>query len=326
MAKKIDRNNYDIRTLTYYQREGGVYNDIITILTKMRGEPQFRGMPSPAKALNNGCYWWDVIWENWCNDNNCKYFVPNGLTDSMSLCIVACIASTRTDVRYYLNAQLDDLYYFVQELQKMLEKDKLYYPFFKEFIETKQSEYRNGLNDLQNQVHREEVNELKTKAQMLECELMVKAELIAKQNERIAEQSQMIDSQQTIISELNRRLSLAEKSSYEGSTFDRLLTLDAILDWIRGRHHYNYTEQVFRMLADFKDKVATDEERGKIIELENEMLDRNQVQAVFNQNFALNSNMMTGMVSNPQLPIGMTPAEVQQLICQFLNNLSNGQQ
>ena len=148
-----------------------MYNDIITILTKMRDEPQFRGMPSPAKALNEGCYWWDVIWENWCSDKTYQYYVPEGLTDSMSLCIVACIASTQTDVRYYLSAQLDDLYYFVQELQKILEKDKLYYPFFKEFIEKNQSEYKNGLDDLQNQVHLEKVNELMTQVHAQEDEL-----------------------------------------------------------------------------------------------------------------------------------------------------------
>lgn len=127
-------------------------------------------------------------------------------------------------------------------------------------------------------------------------------------------------------SELATKCLIAEQSKYKGSKFDRLLTLDTILEWIEGRHHYNYTEQVFRMLADLKDKVATDEEREKIRDTENRMLDKNQVQAVFNQNFALNSNMMTGLVSNPQLPIGVSPADLQQLFQQFLNNLNNGQQ
>ena len=60
MAKIISPREYNIRSLAYYQAEGGVYNDIITILTKMRSEPEFRGLPSPAKSLNEACFLYDM--------------------------------------------------------------------------------------------------------------------------------------------------------------------------------------------------------------------------------------------------------------------------
>ena len=50
MAKILSPREYNIRSLAYYQAEGGVYNEIITVLTQMREEPMFRGLPTPAKS------------------------------------------------------------------------------------------------------------------------------------------------------------------------------------------------------------------------------------------------------------------------------------
>ena len=60
MAKILSPREYNIRSLAYYQAEGGVYNEIITVLTKMRKEPKFRGLPIPAKALNEACFLYDL--------------------------------------------------------------------------------------------------------------------------------------------------------------------------------------------------------------------------------------------------------------------------
>lgn len=322
---KINRVEYDIRTLAYYQQEGGVYNDIITVLSKLRNDAKYRGLPAPAKVLNEGTYWWDVIWENWCN-NNYTYSIPQGLTDPLALCIVACIASSHADARSNLMAELDDVYYFVESIKETIATDKAFYPKFRPVIDHYQDLHRSGLESLQNEIHAEKIKELNETLHAKEEETKTQKQIILALNETIAKQSQELDLLKNLNNELTTKCSIAEQSKYKGSKFDRLLTLDTILEWIEGRHHYNYTEQVFRMLADLKDKVATDEEREKIREVENRMLDKNQVQAVFNQNFALNSNMMTGMVSNPQLPIGVSPADIQQLFQQFLNQLNNGQQ
>lgn len=56
MAKKLCREKYTIRTLSFYQEQGGIFNDLITHLTKLRLKPQHRGMPSPASLLNEACF------------------------------------------------------------------------------------------------------------------------------------------------------------------------------------------------------------------------------------------------------------------------------
>lgn len=324
MAKKINRSEYDIRTLSYYQSLGGVYNEIITILSQMRKDSGYRGLPSPAVILNEASYWWDVIEGIWA-DNGYKYIVPSELKNSLILSVVACLAADNTDCRSYLMGQLDDLYYYVQDIQKMLEGDKQYYPWFKVLIEEKLGLHKAGLESLQSSVHLEKVKELTCLLEERERELCEKNDLLERQNNIIAEQSSALDSLQNEYKSLQTQCAVAESHQYDGSNFDRLLTVDSILGWIESRHHYNYTEQVFRMLADLKCDVATAEERAKIKEVEDRMLDKNQVSAVFNQNFAVNSNMMTGMVSNPQLPIGVSPADLQTMFQQFLNQLNYGE-
>ena len=56
MAKKLCREEYTIRTLSYYQCEGGVYNDVITYLTNLRRESKHRGMQPVHELLNKACY------------------------------------------------------------------------------------------------------------------------------------------------------------------------------------------------------------------------------------------------------------------------------
>lgn len=324
MAKKISRSEYDIRTLSYYQSTGGVYNEIITILSQMRKDSAYRGLPSPAVILNEASYWWDVIWDTYIEQNG-KYEVPAELNDSLILGVVACLAADNADCRYYLMGQLDDVYYFVRNIQAALAGDKKYYPWFKVLIEEKLGLHKDGLESIQSSVHLEKVKELTCLLEERERELCEKNDLLERQNNIIAEQSSALDTLQNENKCLQTQCAIAESHQYDGSNFDRLLTVDSILGWIESRHHYNYTEQVFRMLADLKCDVATAEERVKIKEVEDRMLDKNQVSAVFNQNYAFNSNMMTGMVSNPQLPIGVSPADLQTMFQQFLNQLNNGE-
>ena len=313
MAKKINRSEYDIRTLSYYQSLGGVYNEIITILSQMRKDSGYRGLPSPAIILNEASYWWDVIRVTYLEHDG-KYEVPAELNDVLILSVVACLAAGNTDCGR-----------FVRDIQTSLAGDKKYYPWFKVLIDEKLGLHKAGLENLQSSVLLEKVKELTCLLEERERELCEKNDLLERQNNIIAEQSSALDSLQNEYKSLQTQCAVAESHQYDGSNFDRLLTVDSILGWIESRHHYNYTEQVFRMLADMKCDVATAEERAKIKEVEDRMLDKNQVSAVFNQNFALNSNMMTGMVSNPQLPIGVSPADLQTMFQQFLNQLNNGE-
>lgn len=299
MGKKISKEEFDIRTLAFYQAQGGILSDLITVMMRLRGKSRYRGMLPPAKALNETCYQLEI-------------YKSEGVESAM-----------KVDNLLVMNLMLVlSVFYSFDDLQEALQKkvlnDTLYRPEFMNLITNIELE-RSKPSDMEFLLLKKEKEALMTK-------VAVKDEIIQGHELIMAQQSDLINSLQKELLEMHKRCAIAEESKYKGSAFDRLLTLDTILQWIEGRHHYNYTEQVFRMLADLKDKVATDEERAKIAEVENRMLDKNQVQAVFNQNFAMNSNMMTGMVSSPQLPIGVSPQDFSQLFQQFLNQMNNGKQ
>ena len=52
MLKKQDRDNIRLRTLSFYQKEGEVYNELITVLINLRSNSNLRLSMSPAKVLN----------------------------------------------------------------------------------------------------------------------------------------------------------------------------------------------------------------------------------------------------------------------------------
>ena len=123
-----------------------------------------------------------------------------------------------------------------------------------------------------------------------------------------------------------KRCQIAEQNKYEGSSLDRYFTLDNILKWIEGRKQYVFVDQVFRMLSDMKDGIATDDERKKIRQLEEDMMAQEQPRNIINNNYAYGSNQMTGMLNNPQLPIGMTPEEFQEKVIELIKRLNHEQQ
>ena len=46
----------------------------------------------------------------------------------------------------------------------------------------------------------------------------------------------------------------------------------------------------------------------------------------FNNNYAYGSNQMTGMLNNPQLPIGMTQEDIQEKVIELIKRLNHEQQ
>ena len=59
------KNDYSLRTLAYYQREGGIYNDLITILQRMRVGKGGRKILPPKEILNAGI-----------DDGQCSQAIP----------------------------------------------------------------------------------------------------------------------------------------------------------------------------------------------------------------------------------------------------------
>ena len=60
MAKKRSIDEYMIRTLSYYQSQGGIYSEIITLLMQLREKKGYRNLiPLPAKVLNAASYYYN---------------------------------------------------------------------------------------------------------------------------------------------------------------------------------------------------------------------------------------------------------------------------
>ena len=80
------------------------------------------------------------------------------------------------------------------------------------------------------------------------------------------------------------------------------------------------------MLSDMKDGIATQDERMRIKRLEEDMLAKELPRNIINNNYAYGSNQMTGMLNNPQLPIGMTQEDFQKKIENWIKNMNHEQQ
>ena len=304
MAKKRNKDEYMIRTLAYYQSQGGLFSEMITLIMRLRGKSVYRRiMPLPAKALNMACYIYDEMKEG----NEDIIDTIDTTYKDLLLCIIAVLASNESNEVILTKAMVK------------VDGDKMFFPHFDALM-------KNAANQNDISEGTSELSRLRDENKRLTLKLQTN------ENDRIG-----LISTLAILSnendDLNRRLEtlqkhcqIAEQSKYDGTALDRYLTLDVILNWIEGRRHYNLVEQVFRMLTDLKDGIATDEERQKIKSVEERMLAKESPNTIINQNYAYNSNMMTGLVSNPQLPIGMREEEIQRLLGEFLKSLNNGQQ
>ena len=306
--------DYMLRTLSYYQSEGGVYNDIITVLLKLRKLPGYQMMPVPVRILNESVFYWDLLREG-------KGYGDWTLTDEIDrnpliLSVLACLSA----------ATLDEGWLFTQELKAVLTGDSHYYPHFTPVVEKYEKEYEEANAKQYGEDLEEVVKHQGDVIKALEDKLADKEDTIQKQDATLAEQSALIDSLMTEKKVLDLELQKAKDGRHEKiSDFDRYLSLETILDWVRDRQHYTYTEHVFRMLADMKDNRATDEEREKIRNLESEMLSKNVSNPIINTNYAIGSNLMTGVAQNPLMPIGVTPDEIIKQYLEFSKRYNDGQ-
>ena len=71
------KDDYSLRTLAYYQREGGVYNDLITVLQRIRTKNGGRKLLAPNKILNAATDAFDMYMDR-CRDNETDIIVDYG--------------------------------------------------------------------------------------------------------------------------------------------------------------------------------------------------------------------------------------------------------
>lgn len=288
MGKILSPREYNIRSLAYYQAEGGVYNDIITILTKMRSEPEFRGLPSPAKSLNEACFLYDMKQQRDLDLEEEKKYISE-INGDLSKVLVAVMATAWEEVGFCI----------AYERLQIIGDKNLYLPKFDEVFEkymNQEMEARNAYGD-------------GIRILDLEDELKAKENLLATANAKIDELQKLVDS-----------LKVRNESKY-----DKTLNRKDILAYVESQRVYTNVNQIFEMLL-YMSRVATDEEYNEIVALRQKMIDA-CVPTVHNHNDIQNSNVFPGLVSSPSFPIGTDPEElVRKALEQILKSQKDGEE
>lgn len=298
MAKKRNIDEYMIRTLSYYQSQGGIYSEIITLLMQLREKKGYRNLiPLPAKVLNAASYYYDEM-----KDGN--YVIPDSKSRILiaSVVVIIAAADNNEDIR--------------QKMMDLVENDKTYFTHFAKLLKKQNDDI----------VYKTVIDSLRAANKKLQSQSKAKNSVIDDLLDSLALASQDMDTMAAKLAAAEKRCQIAEQNKYEGSSLDRYFTLDNILKWIEGRKQYIYVDQVFRMLSDMKDGIATQDESMRIKRLEEDMLAKEQPRNIINNNYAYGSNQMTGMLNNPQLPIGMTQEDFQKKIENWIKNMNHEQQ
>lgn len=287
MAKILSPREYNIRSLAYYQAEGGVYNEIITVLTQMRKEPMFRGLPTPAKSLNEACFLYDLKRKDLDLDEEKKYI--SEIDGDLSKVLVALLATAWEEIGYCIAYDRNQI---IGESNPYLTKfDALFEHYMHEEEEARNS-YGDGIRILD-----------------LEDEVKAKDNMLAEANAKIEELQKLVDS-----------LKVRNESKY-----DKALSRKGILEYIENQRDYKNVNQIFEMLI-YMSRVATDEEYDEVVTLRQKMIDESKP-TVHNHNDIQNSNVFPGLVNNPSFPIGADPNEIaKKAIELYLKTLSDGKE
>ena len=288
MAKILSPREYNIRSLAYYQAEGGVYNEIITVLTKMRSEPEFRGLPSPAKSLNEACFLYDMKQQRDLDLEEEKKYISE-INGDLSKVLVAVLSTALEESGFCIA---------YDRLQIIGDKNP-YLPKFDEVFEKYMNEEKEAYDSYGDALRISD----------LEDELKAKENLLATANAKIEELQKLVDS-----------LKVRNESKY-----DKALNRKDILAYVESQRVYTNVNQIFEMLL-YMSRVATDEEYNEIVVLRQKMIDA-CVPTVHNHNDIQNSNVFPGLVSNPSFPIGTDPEElVRKALEQILKSKKDGEE
>lgn len=303
------KDDYSLRTLAYYQREGGIYNELITILQRIRAEKGNGRRLAPAKVLNQACEIFDRCIEY--NTEEDGRIVDYGFEDVAAELWGGCIAGPMVEYNnkdqililctvLVLSAQVPAFKEAtIPDLYGIIDQDKLL-NYFKPLVDELLSN---------------EPSEIET----LKRQLASRDTIINFKDSQIADMFERLSEQEKVFENLHRAWELVVKKP-KISDFNEQLSLENILEWIKNRKHYTMVDQVFVMLKDLGYKVATDDEHDKILNLENEMIANHKPQSIVNNNMGIGSNFLTGLAQNPMMPFGITPEQLTQRFIEFINN------
>jgi len=291
---RISKDEYDIRTLAYYQAKGGVYNELITVLTLLRNDPKNRGMAMPAKVLNEACYQYDFM-RAMFNDNDIKAHIEQ-YQDTLILCAVSALATMLDDTGILIT----------HAIEPYIKKDTQYYPYFKTLIKRGEEYNLQIFEELHSPIKEDQIDELKQNLKTIEEQLKATEEQLIEVQEKSIQKDKIIEN----IKNANPK------------AVDKNLTFDGILTYIKTKKQYQYTNQIINMLKDKLARVATNEEWEKLLAVEQEIMDQT-VQEIHNHNDIKNSNVFTGLINDPQFPIGVDPQEfIEKAVAKYLSEIN----
>lgn len=316
MKKKKGRykENYSLRTLAYYQREGGIYNELITILQKVRAE-KGDGRPfSPAKILNLASEAYDICVRN-CTDQ----FGNIDTAGAFGSCFNDIILrSNKEGLLYGYDDHVREL--VLETLCVLLTQE---HAIYKELIQNFEGwaveilgKYYHHFKPLIEKLQKSE----QTETEILKKQLASKDSIIAFKDLEIADLSSRNSELEKKVATIEPIYDAYVKNIIEGSDFNQHLTLDTILGWAKRRKNYKLADQVITMLKDLGWKTATDEELERIVSVEDELLSKYSELSIVNNNMGIGSNILTGLTKNPMMPMGITPDQLVQKFIEFINN------
>ncbi len=309
------KDDYSLRTLAYYQREGGIYNELITILQRIRAERGNSRLRAPHVILNlasealDDCLWlvddegliFDDLGENFYQlqrtlfDEAGFFFMHvNDISDDKDR---ECVLCTLCVLMYQING-LDELA-----------------PLLSEHINSGLFHHFSPL------IKKSEVKDQFVQLELLKKRLQAMDDLIKEKDAQLAQLSHENSIQRDMIDDTKGLLQAYMRKATELTLgIDGALSLEAILEWVKKREHYTLANQVIAMLKDLGRKTATDEEYNKIQRVESELISKHSELSIVNNNMGIGSNILTGITSNPMMPMGVTPEQLVQKFLEFLDN------
>ncbi|MDO4496741.1 MAG: hypothetical protein Q4B58_02745 [Bacteroidales bacterium] len=294
------KEDYSIRTMAYYQAKGGVYSDIVTVLTRMNRERllSFRII----NYLNDACY--DFENGEFCEIRKIGK-IHWQIIRLIQLCLFLSVGSETPQIKS------------VSEDCKTYQ----YYSYFKSFIEkytiyptVSQQAAPCYTTATASEHFKKKISEMESVLKRQQDEI----QLLRTQNQNLAQQ---VEEQARIIASLRQD---------KVSRLDKALSLEYVLSYIRTRRQYSLCDQLFGLLKGDLARLATDEEYEAIKQVEQEMLDasvpQQHIDRIENHNDIQNSNVFPGMVNSPSFPIGTAPTELLKQFFELIKSQDNGQQ
>ena len=263
MDKKTDWEEYKIRTLDFYQRQGGVYGDLSRVLQKARTDKRVLGY-----IPNIEPYW---------------------LLESLSNFADRVIADKAADIR-----RIEHHFGFFSGWPK--DELELMYSIIYILIRATGHEAaeawlmeRIGTTVTYRKLLAAHIDEARKRLEDLpDEERMIYEAAIEQTNETLRQKEELIDSLRATVTDQRKRIDeLSEQvarltqekgrpqaAQAPGSELDRMLTLDFIIDHIERKRTHEKSNQLIGLLKDPRlTRKATDEEAEKIEQIEQKMLD-----------------------------------------------------